>query len=383
MRGRLTACALAVAGLWLVAPVQDAFAHGESTPTIVTVIDRVTQRPPGLDMRIIRDKAARLQVTNRTGRDYEALSGSGDPFLRIGPRGVFANVNSITWYLSGNPDGQAEPPKSARIGGPARWVRISRRSSWTWFDHRMHPGTVRVGQESINGQRRARLDDWVVPGRLGGRRLDVAGHVEYRPLRGNVVTSFIGPAAPAPGVQVQLLPGRLPGMFLANSGPRPVTVIGRDGRPFARIGPKGVEVNVHSRTHVEDQVAKGLRRTLNVSDGPPVWKRISGDTHYAWLDVRARYSRAAPPEAVTAGTGKRLLGRWQIPLKAGGREIALKGKTTWVPLPQVAATAPKNVDRSTAMELGLGALGLCAAIGGAVVLRRRAAREERSTQLVG
>ncbi len=382
MRGRLAACALAATVAGLAVPTA-ARAHGESTPTIVTVIDRVSPHPRGLDVQIVRDKAARLEVTNRTGRDYEALSRTGDPFLRIGPRGVFANVNSITWYLSGNPDGVAEPPASAHIGARARWVRISRRSTWTWFDHRMHPGTVRVGQESIDGQRRARLDDWKVPGQLGGRRLDVSGHVEYRPLRGNVVTSFSGPAAPAPGVQVQLLPGRLPGLFLVNTGARPVTVWGRDGQPFARIGRRGVEVNLRSRTNVEDQVAKGRRRTLNVPDGPPVWKRVSSDGHYAWLDVRARYGRAAPPQSVTDGTSKRLLGRWQVPIEVGGRRIALRGKTSWVPLTTVAATAPKQVDRSGAIELGLGALGLAAALAGAFVLRRRAARPERAKQLVG
>lgn len=382
MLTRRTACALAIAGLGLATP-DDALAHGESTPTIVTLIDGVSPRTPGLDIRIVRDKAARLQVTNRTSRAYEVLAKGGDPFLRIGPGGVYANVNSITWYRSGNPDGQADPPAAAHIGGPARFVRISKRSSWMWFDHRMHPGTVRVGQESINGQRRARLDDWTVPGRLGGRRLEVSGHVEYRPLRGNVVTSFSGPTAPAPGVQVQLLPGRLPGLFLTNTGPRPVTVIGRDGQPFARIGRRGVEVNLRSRTYVEDQLAKGRRRTLNVREGPPTWRRVSADTHYAWLDLRARYSRAAPPEQVTDGTSERLLGRWQIPIEAGRRQIALKGKTTWVPLPQVAVTAPKNVDRSGAIELGLGGLGLGAAIAGAVFLRRRAARGDRARQLVG
>ena len=121
------------------------------------------------------------------------------PFIRIGPRGVLADVNSATWYRSGNPDGVAKPPKGVRLGGPPRWERISSRPTWTWFDHRMHPGSVRVGQQSIDSQSRARLDEWRIPGRLGAGRLDVTGHVEYRPLRGNVVTDLDGLARARPG----------------------------------------------------------------------------------------------------------------------------------------------------------------------------------------
>jgi len=313
-------------------------------------------------------------VTNRTGREYRVLAKGGDPFIRIGPDGVLANVNSVTWYRSGNPDGVAKPPKGVDVGGPARWEKISDKPAWTWFDHRMHPGTVRVGQQSVDAQSRARLDDWKIPGRLGSETLDVTGHVEYRPLRGNVVTDLAGSSELAPGVQVQLLPGRLPGLYLINTGQEPVTVIGREGEPFARIARDGVEVNQRSITAAEDAVAKGRRKEVATGEpGPPVWRRVSDASHHAWLDVRARYPRSAPPDSITDGTSRKLLDRWQVPIEAGDRRIALRGTTTWVPLPQIAAKAPKDVDSGQAMELGLGALGLLAAVGGAIVLRRRAA----------
>ena len=364
--------AVAAAAGAVVAP--SALAHGESAPTIVTKIDRLSRNVPGLEVRIVRDQADRLQVTNRTGREYRVLAQGGDAFIRIGPRGVLANVNSATWYRSGNPDGVAKPPTGVRLGGPPRWERISDRPTWTWFDHRLHPGTVQVGRESVDAQSRARLDDWTVPGRLGSQRLDVSGHVEYRPLRGNVVTELSGSPQLAPGVQVQLLPGRLPGLYLVNTGARPVTVLGRQGEPFARIARGGVQVNQRSITAAEDAVAKGRRRGVAAArPGPPVWRRVSGQSHYAWLDVRARYGRPSPPDAVTDGTTKKLLDRWQVPIRVGDRPVALRGTTTWVPLPEIAAKAPREVDRGQAMELGLGGLGLLAAVGGALVLRRRAA----------
>lgn len=371
LAGILAAAAVGAGSACVTAP---AFGHGETTPTIVTKIDGVSQRVPGLDVSIVRDQAARLQVTNRTGREYRVLAKGGDAFIRIGPQGVLANVHSITWYRSGNPDGVGDPPKGVKVGGPPRWEKISDKPSWTWFDHRMHPGTVRVGQQSIDAQSRARLDDWKIPGRLGSERLDVTGHVEFRPLRGNVTTDLTGSPRPAPGVQVQLLHGRLPGLYLANTGERPVTVIGREGEPFARIARDGVQVNQRSITAAEDAVAKGRRKGVATGQpGPPVWRRVSDQGNYAWLDVRARYPRSAPPDSVTDGTSKRLLDRWQVPIEVGQKRIAVRGITTWVPLPEIASKAPKDVDSGQAMELGLGGLGLLVAMGGALVLRRRAA----------
>ena len=112
--------------------------------------------------------------------------------------GVLADVNSATWYRSGNPDGVAKPPKGVRLGGPPRWEKISDRPTWTWFDHRMHPGSVRVGQQSIDSQSRARLDESKIPGRLGAEPLDVTGHVEYRPCAGTWSPTWTGRPSPRP-----------------------------------------------------------------------------------------------------------------------------------------------------------------------------------------
>ena len=171
-----------------------------------------------------------------------------------------------------------------------------------------------------------------------------------------------------------MLHGRLPGMYLVNTGERPVTVVGRQGEPFARIARDGVQVNQRSITAAEDAVAKGRRKGVAAAEpGPPLWRRVSGQSHYAWLDARARYPRTAPPDSVTDGTTRKLLDRWQVPIEVGGRRVALRGTTTWVPLPEIAAKAPEEVDRGQATELGLGGLGLLAAVGGAIVLRRRTA----------
>lgn len=119
--------------------------------------------------------AARLAAVNDTGEELEVLGTDGEPFLRIGPAGTYANVNHIDWYRSGNPDGQATPPPGADIGSGPRFERVSSEPEWAWFDHRLHPGTVQVSPEAREAQRTARLDEWTVPARLGGDAIEING----------------------------------------------------------------------------------------------------------------------------------------------------------------------------------------------------------------
>lgn len=331
--------------------------------------------------------AARLAATNDTGKDLEVLGVDGEPFLRIGPSGTFANVSHIDWYRSGNPDGQATPPPQADIGGEPTYERVSEESEWAWFDHRLHPGTVQVSPEAQKAQRTARLDEWTVPARLGGDDVAVRGHVEFRPLLGAVVPELVSSAQVTPDVQVTLLAGRLPGLLLVNTGGEPVTVIGREGEPFARIGADGVEVNLNSATHTEDQVAKGTIAASRASvdldpSATPRWRRVGEQNSYAWLDTRASYPRERPPRKVAEGRSRVLLQEWSVPLRTSTRSVEVKGKTSWVPFKQTLASRPEGGGGS-ATWLAVGAGGALLAGVGAVTLRRRRVSAEPERELVG
>lgn len=101
---------------------------------------------------------------------------------------------------------------------------------------------------------------------------------------------------------------------------------------------------------------------------------MSTSQTYAWLDTRARYLRQQPPENVVAGTERVVLTNWKVPVRVGAREATIRGTTSWVPLPEVAATRAKPIDRSGLYELVGGVLALIALVGGAVALRVRSAR---------
>jgi len=345
----------------------------------VTLVDEVAPSQESLDVVVRPGPAARLAATNDTGKDLEVLGFDGEPFLRIGPTGTFANVNHLDWYRSGNPDGQATPPPGADIGGAPKYERVSAEPEWAWFDHRLHPGTVQISPEALKAQRTARLDEWIVPARLAGEAVEVKGHVEFRPLLGAVVPELTSPVAVTPEVQVTLLEGRLPGLLLVNTGGEPVTVIGREGEPFARIGPEGVEVNLNSATHVEDQVAKGRIAASRASvaldpSAAPRWRRVSGQNSYAWLDTRASYPRERPPRAVAEGRRRVLLQDWTVPMRTSTGPVEVKGTTSWVPFEQTLAARPEG-DGGSPAWLAAGGGAALLAVAGAVTLRRRRKRE--------
>lgn len=126
------ACAAALAALGAAAPV--ALAHGERDPAVRAVVDAA---PAGLTARVAPGVAQRLELVNSTREPVEVLGEGGQPFLRIGPGGVEANVAAPAWYASGNPDAVFRPgPGIGRGSGrggarspPARAGRGSPTSS--------------------------------------------------------------------------------------------------------------------------------------------------------------------------------------------------------------------------------------------------------------
>ena len=374
---RAVALALAVAGSGAALPAS-AGAHGESSAAIRSVIDRVEPPAPAVEVEVLRGRAAALAATNRGRDDLVVIGDEGEPFLRIGPRGTFANVNSRSWYRSGNPDGVSLPPTGARVGAAPRWKRVSREATWTWFDHRLHPATLTVPAEAAKGRRTVRLDSWKVPMRLAGRPLEVAGHVEYRPLTGAVLPELTSPAMLGAGAFVTILRGRVPGLYVQSTGAEPISVAGREGEPFARIGPRGTQVNLRSPTYVDDQLARGERVQLAAdADAPPRWRRVNENASFGWLDSRARYAPEQPPDEVVRRDRPAVLGTWRVPVRVGGRRLEITGRSRWVPTPTTGATRPAaSGGEEPGTEWLAGAIAVLVLAGLAVALRLRLRRRD-------
>jgi hypothetical protein len=350
-------------------------ALGQGTGSQVrTEIEQVRPAvPEGVEIELVESVATELSVINRTDQVLEILDEEGQAFLRIGPDGVEADFNSPSWFRSNDPTGTGGVPERLADDPPARFVRIAEDPSWSLFDQRLNPELgASVPEDALgDGRREVTLADWAIGLRYGGREGAIEGRLFYSPLLGTLQQRLTSPQILGDAAFVQLLPGAVPGLFVDNGGEEPVTVLGRSGEPFARIGPEGVEVNVRSPSHVDDQRLRGESPEVAAdADAEPLWRAMGDAPRYNWIEPRAAYGREQPPpDVVDAGESATVL-EWAVPVRlAEGATQEITGRTTWVP------TSPPGTQGDGGVPAALwvaAPLALLAALAGAFVARRRA-----------
>ena len=236
IRRVLAGAALAIV---LVAGTGAAGAH-EVDPSVLTVIDEVTPAVDGLHVEIGTSVTTQLLVANDTGEVLEVLDEGGQPFLRIGPEGVEANLAAPAWYVTNQPLGGGVPPGAGADEPAAVGARVGR----------AHVGLVRPPPPPHRDRwrpRRRRAPDLRgadAPRRPGPHRPRAPrGTHDGAALR----ATLRAVPDPATGLVVQLLEGRAPGLFVRYTGTGEAVVVGAEGEPFLRLGPDGAEVNRAAR----------------------------------------------------------------------------------------------------------------------------------------
>ena len=123
---------------FLLAGATPAFAHtvaGTGATNFKSTL-RATPAIDGLKVRII-ENGSRLEASY-TGKDDVIVEGYvGEPYLRIGPRGVFENLKSPATYINRTRNGTAEPSSTDPRAEP-EWKQISSGHVARWHDHRIH-----------------------------------------------------------------------------------------------------------------------------------------------------------------------------------------------------------------------------------------------------
>jgi hypothetical protein len=345
-----------------------AAAH-EGNPAVRVELDAASV-PEGLEVEVVASVTDQLVVSNPSGDVLEILDDNGDPFLRIGPEGVDANLNAVGWYQTNNPFGTSDIPDRAVAGAAPDWAKVAAEPSWGWFDHRLHPADVRIPPEIAEAGQPAELARWQVPVRWRGAEQALAGAIVYRPIRGSVVAELVAPPA-VDGLTIGVLQGRVPGLFLENDSGEVVVVRGADGEPFLRFGRRGVQANRHSPAWLAARRAEGGDLSAQVIDASlrPAWQRVSDVPRFGWIDPRTAYPDEEPPAAVIDAGVRTALREWEIPLAVGGQEIVVRGVTSWEPLPGAPHVADSGVGRLLRPgAVAAGVLGLVALLW---LLRRR------------
>lgn len=127
-----------------------------------------------------------------------------------------------------------------------------------------------------------------------------------------------------PGVTVQVRTVVAPALEVRNRTPQTLELLGGDGLPFARLGPRGVEANVASpdlyRTNAP--VAGTSVPALAKPRASPVWVRISPTPAWSWFEHRldARAAQVGDSWAIPARLGDRnvrFTGRWESAIVRG------------------------------------------------------------------
>jgi hypothetical protein len=179
--GAAAGAGLGIGGLTVTAgPAAAHTVGGVDATDYATTIRSVAPPVPGLRVRVI-DTGDRLELTNR-GPAVTVLGYDGEPYLRVGPAGVFENVRSPARYLNRSRlDPEAPPPWADPTADP-RWRRVGPGPTVRWHDHRAHwmsaddPPVVQRDPDRAHLIQRFRID--LV---RAGETIRVRGDVRYVP----------------------------------------------------------------------------------------------------------------------------------------------------------------------------------------------------------
>lgn len=169
---------MALAATAVVASAGPASAHAGQV--VATDYQAGVVRTAGLDVRVV-EAGGRVELTNRSGPELVVLGYENEPYLRVGPRGVYENRSSPAAYLNSSRSGGQQPPASATADAEPRWVRTGDGPTARWHDHRLHWMSTDPPAVQRAPDRRHTVARWDIPVRRGDRTLHVQGRIVYVP----------------------------------------------------------------------------------------------------------------------------------------------------------------------------------------------------------
>ena len=164
------AAALAGALLLSVATAAPASAHGLGGPAPtdqVVTVDGTRPAIPGVSVRII-DLGTRVELTNRGDASVVVIGYDREPYLRVGPDGVWVNRRSPATFLNRFATPTAAAPAALDATAPPEWDRMSASPIARWHDHRAH----------WMGRGAAHDVPWAIPIRVDGASARIVGRLD-------------------------------------------------------------------------------------------------------------------------------------------------------------------------------------------------------------
>lgn len=139
---------------------------------------------PGVTVQVL-DLGRRIRLTNRGRVDVVVMGYQGEPYLRVGPDGVFENVHSPAVYVNRPSPPYATTsttlPRAADASAKPQWHRISRNTAATWRDRRTRwegpsPDSVRNAPHT-----RQVVSPWLISVTRGNEQGAITGRILWVP----------------------------------------------------------------------------------------------------------------------------------------------------------------------------------------------------------
>jgi hypothetical protein len=182
LRAAVTVGGIATAAV--VVSAQPAAAHsvgGIEASNFETRVDTIAPRVDGLTITAV-DLGNELELRNETGADVVVTGYQGEPYLRVGPDGVFENRRSPATYLNRTRDGKTRVPSSADPGATPDWRKVASGDTARWHDHRAHwMGTRDPDVVARDPGRRHVVESWQVELTRGSQTISVSGRLLWVP----------------------------------------------------------------------------------------------------------------------------------------------------------------------------------------------------------
>ncbi len=177
-----TCCLVLGAGMVLVGLAGPAAAHGRGSDA-TNYRSQVTSEPdvPGVSWQVYGSDEF-LSVTNASDAELTVLGYEGEPYLRVGPEGVFENRASAATYQ--NTDRYAnvgELPEDVGANEEPRWQQVSDANSYLWHDHRAHWMSQNLPPSVTDPNSETVVQQWEVPFTIDGRERIVSGELRWIP----------------------------------------------------------------------------------------------------------------------------------------------------------------------------------------------------------
>jgi hypothetical protein len=182
-RLRRTVLVAGLAVLLVGATAGPAAAHAIGTGTAAsnyrTTVRGIDQGRPGLSVRSLA--GGQLELTNR-GPEVLVLGYRLEPYLRVGPDGVFENQRSPSAYTNRFATTPATIPSEFDPKAAPEWRRTGDGPSAVWHDHRAHwtapdPAAVKASPRVMH----VVVPNWEVPLSQGDRTMVVRGTITWVP----------------------------------------------------------------------------------------------------------------------------------------------------------------------------------------------------------